>query len=261
MNYYSFARNSVNADIYLGQGAGKKLLNDMENAKKFIKIISPYHSTNYLELLILLQEKGIDISLITSEEIKDYKEASKGTLKTKLIKQEKTVNEKERKKHIVISKISKFSILGFVLSILIIFGLGWKISEAYFQGLYISIGLMAIGTIFFFWSTNIKVNTYAYKELFPFRVFDSPHKLNYSHSGAFHIHSKVYIIDDEIAYMGSINLTSSGLGNSFESRIRIIDKDVISGLNEMFEKLFNHTDNIFLDNIAWGKQAYAEPLN
>ena len=34
--------NGANCDIYIGKGAGKKLLNDIRNAQKSIKIVSPY---------------------------------------------------------------------------------------------------------------------------------------------------------------------------------------------------------------------------
>ena len=35
--------NGANCDIYIGQGAGKKLLDDITNAKRSVKIVSPFY--------------------------------------------------------------------------------------------------------------------------------------------------------------------------------------------------------------------------
>ena len=73
----SYFKNSVETDIYIGIGAGKKLLHDIENAQKSVKIVSPFLSPDYIKILIELKEKGLDIKLITSDEIEDYKDRNK----------------------------------------------------------------------------------------------------------------------------------------------------------------------------------------
>ncbi len=64
--------NGVNCDIYIGKGAGKMLLNDIQNAKKSIKIVSPYLSPHLVKELIELRKKNLDIQLITSDKIEDF---------------------------------------------------------------------------------------------------------------------------------------------------------------------------------------------
>ncbi len=51
-------------DIYIGTGAGKNLLTDMENAKEEIKIVSPYLSPSLVNQLISLHGQGKTINLI-----------------------------------------------------------------------------------------------------------------------------------------------------------------------------------------------------
>ena len=58
-------------------------------------------------------------------------------------------------------------------------------------------------------------------------------------------HSKVVIIDDKIAYIGSANVTPAGLGQgiftpgNFEVGILTEDPDVISNLNTLFSKIWD----------------------
>ena len=58
-------------------------------------------------------------------------------------------------------------------------------------------------------------------------------------------HAKVVIIDDEMAYIGSANVTPAGLGQgvrspgSFEAGILTENPEIIASLNEHFTKLWN----------------------
>src|SRR5690606_29404178 len=64
--------NNTACDIYIGTGAGKKLLHDINNAKHSIQILSPFLSPFLIKKLILLHRKGITITLITTDEIEDF---------------------------------------------------------------------------------------------------------------------------------------------------------------------------------------------
>ena len=77
-------------DIYIGTGAGKNLLTDMENAKEEIKIVSPYLSPSLVNQLISLHGQGKTINLITINDIEDTK--NKENIR-RLIKQKKITDE------------------------------------------------------------------------------------------------------------------------------------------------------------------------
>ena len=49
------------------------------------------------------------------------------------------------------------------------------------------------------------------------------------------IHNKIYVIDNQIAYLGSMNLTSNGMSSNVETRIRISDIGIVSGLDTYVE--------------------------
>ncbi len=81
-----------------------------------------------------------------------------------------------------------------------------------------------------------KIFNYKYSQLFPFNVFVSPEKVD-SYKNTF-IHAKIYIIDDEIVYMGSLNFTGSGTKDNYETRIRTTDRNAVSKVVEEFDQLF-----------------------
>lgn len=64
--------NGANCDIYIGKGAGKKLLNDIRNAKKSIRIVSPYLSPFLISEIIGIRKRNLDVELITTDNIEDF---------------------------------------------------------------------------------------------------------------------------------------------------------------------------------------------
>lgn len=75
------------------------------------------------------------------------------------------------------------------------------------------------------------------------------------------IHGKIYLIDDAIAYLGSLNFTNSGTKNNYETRIKTTDRQAIEKIKEEIDDLFNHSNLPEKDIQVWGKQLYEEPIN
>lgn len=69
------------------------------------------------------------------------------------------------------------------------------------------------------------------------------------------------IIDDEIAYMGSLNFTASGTKENYETRIRTTDPEAMSVIVKEFDDLFFHSGLPERDIQYWGSQLYKEPIN
>lgn len=255
----SYFKSSVESDIYIGKGAGKKLLHDIENAQKSVKIVSPFLSPDYIKILIGLKERGLDIKLITSDEIEDYKDRNK--IIYQLIKQIVVTDRKSEIQRDKLIKLKNWYIASFVLSIFLSISLGYFASSIFYYGLILS-ALLCLTLYFTDRMIRYKrIYNYHYEQLFPFKVFISPQRTNYSIQKSFYIHSKIYIIDDTIAYFGSVNFSKSGFFYNFESRIRITDKETISELKNLFEELFENKDNISIPTEFWGKQLYREPIN
>lgn len=67
-----------------------------------------------------------------------------------------------------------------------------------------------------------RVYHYTYEQVFPLRVL-----LSRNNGASTTLHSKVYIIDDRIAYLGSLNFTKSGTQSNYETRIRTTEQAAV----------------------------------
>ena len=81
--------------IYIGKEAGKEIYEEIKNAKKSVKVVSPYLSPDYIKELIKLYKDGRKITLITCDKIEtssysDFKISD-------LIDKEKVFDEKADK--------------------------------------------------------------------------------------------------------------------------------------------------------------------
>jgi len=174
-NPISFFRNSVETDIYVGRSAGKMLKRDIEFSQKSVKVISPFLSPDYINMLIQQKKHGIDVRLITSDEIEDYKNFRKNErIITQLIQQERHVDTKAKRVRDKMIKANKVIlalwIAGFVLSF-------YSFDNNFPETIWIFGAAIILLITFGIMQTNIRTKTiysYSYHELFPFRVFTSP---------------------------------------------------------------------------------------
>ncbi|WP_233885110.1 phospholipase D-like domain-containing protein [Tenacibaculum piscium] len=241
--------NKATCDIHIGKSAGKNLLSDIYKAKKSVKIVSPYLSASLVRELIKLKNRKINIELITSDTIEDFKgDADKNI--HQLIIQHKNKNNIPKKWQ-AFSQIILFSILGVVATMLYAF---YQTEDVRIAVGFIPIIILLISYISVRKKAKKKQkNRYKYSQLFPFKVYMSPYKSKLSDS---FIHSKIYIIDDKIAYLGSLNFTVSGFKNNYETSIRTEDSKAIREIKKEFYQLFNHSDLHEKDIQLWGAELY-----
>ncbi|MFC5045765.1 phospholipase D-like domain-containing protein [Aquimarina hainanensis] len=250
--------NGANCDIYIGKGAGKKLLNDIRNAKKSIKIVSPFLSPFLIAELIRFRKRNLDIELITTDTIEDFYGDYERNIHQLILQNKETDREavEKREKWNDISKILTYITLG-LLAICI--GIAY-----FFRDIKIALALIPIGImvlIIKLYKNKIKnqrIYSYWYSQLFPFKVYMSPDTTALSDT---FIHGKIYLIDDQIAYLGSLNFTASGTKHNYETRIRTTDPNVIKEIKEELYQLLHHSDIPERDIQYWGKQLYPEPIN
>lgn len=105
---------------------------------------------------------------------------------------------------------------------------------------------------------NKQIYHYTYSKLFPFKVYISPEKSHFSDT---FIHGKIYLIDDKIAYLGSLNFTNSGTKDNYETRIKTTDESAVLKIKEEINDLFYYSNLPERDIQKWGKQLYSEPIN
>ena len=250
--------NGANCDIYIGKGAGKKLLTDIRNARASIKIVSPYLSPFLISELINFQKKDLAIELITTDNIEDFYGSYEKNIH-KLINQNRDIDNlafEKREKWKDTIKILSYAVLGLLVNL---FGMAYFLKDV-----KVALGLIPIIILFLMIKLfknkikNKRIYTYWYSQLFPFKVYMSPDTTEESDT---FIHSKIYLIDDQIAYLGSLNFTSSGTKHNYETRIRTEDPNAIKGIKEEFDRLMNHSRLPERDIQMWGKQLYKEPIN
>jgi phosphatidylserine/phosphatidylglycerophosphate/cardiolipin synthase-like enzyme len=252
--------NGASCDIFIGQGAGKKLMDELRAARKSIKIISPYLSPSLVkELIESKREKpNLSIELITSDEIEDFKDVSQSNIYKLIIQNRQLDSDAEslRNKWKRIIKVLLFTTL--CLAVLEYLSIIFLRDIRLFYGIIPIIILIIVLLIYKSKISGKRIYSYYYSQLFPFKVYLSPYKSTASNS---FIHGKVYLIDDSIAYLGSLNFTVSGTTSNYETRIRTVDRNAVSKINEEFFGLFRHSDLPERDIQAWGRSLYKEPIN
>lgn len=250
--------NGAKCDIYIGKGAGKKLLNDIRNAKESIKIVSPYLSPFLISELIELRRRNLEVQLITTDNLEDYYREDEKNIRQLIIQNRETDDEAviQREKWRKIYKITTYSN---IILIAVYIGLIYLIKEPKIA--YGLIPIIVLALIAEIYSQKVKkkrIYSYWYSQLFPFKVYMSPQKDNDSDT---FIHSKIYLIDDKIAYLGSLNFTYSGTKKNYETRIRTEDFRAIQEIKDEINQLLNHSYLPERDIQFWGKGLYDEPIN
>lgn len=251
--------NGSRCDIYVGPGAGKMLCEDIKQAHRSVRIVSPYLAPGYVAELIRLKKRGVEVSLITMDTVEDYANNKKGhekILPQLIIQQRETDREAEQLRNKRINRVKRlyWVILGLVF-IEIILAYFFRDVRVIYGILPIIITVLAASRL----SRKIKrqkIYSYTYSTLFNLRVYERPEF--YINNW---IHAKIYIIDERVAYLGSMNFTYSGMRSNFEARIKITDKEAIRELINEFERLYAAYPLEVKDIQKWGRCLYLEPIN
>lgn len=250
--------NRTICDLYVGTGAGRKLMDDLLNAKRSIKVMSPYMSPSLVRKLIDLHYRGVEVQLITMDNIEDFYVDRQRNIH-QLISQKIYIDEKA--KALRSKLILRKRWLYLLLWTLIMAVMAMAVMMGEHLILWSGMPLILLWLLIRNYTKrirNAKIYLYSYRQLFPFRVFKTPLNNSYSHP---FIHGKLYLIDDEIAYLGSLNFTANGTRNNYETRIRITDKKAVRELLLEFEHLFRNQDYPERDLAEWGRELYGEVGN
>ena len=222
--------SSKDNEIYLGIGMGKGLKKIINNAKESVEIVSPYTSADFLRDLVKLSEKGVKISLITNDEIR---ESSFSDFKISDIIKTKQIDDEE------IKKAKKGGVI--ISSLTIIVSVFMTISSLLASFLfYPSMILLALSIISLTYYLAKKHYKDEYYSIFRLKVFKS---ISEDMRSTMLVHSKIFIIDNKVAFLGSMNFTYSGFRTHYESLIKITDKTAIESLTQEVERLFQ-TDEL-----------------
>lgn len=252
--------NSEGVEVFVGQNAGNQLNNDILNAKAEVLIISPYIDEIKLDDLLMLKNRNISVRLAFS----DLRPEQYGSILRKLIHQNRVTDIKKKEKRESLKNLFFLSsIILFCLGIfsLIYFGIH-LVDDLTNSNNFVAL-LVAIASLYGFfrcWEKKAEVEkmevyTYHYSENLNFKFIR-----NSRYDNKF-LHSKIYIIDRKVAYLGSLNYTKSGFTSNFESRIRITQKEKVNELVRFVHDIFEDNVNLRKHELFYlGKQVYSEEM-
>lgn len=250
--------NNATCDIYIGTGAGKKLMEDIEYAKRSVKIVSPFLSPYLVKKLIDLHYKGIAVQLITTDTIEDFYGDRKRNIH-ELIHQEVHIDGEaryRRNKWKGIAQVLNWSVM---ILFLIMLALVYSLND--YRVFWLLVPIVVFFIMSRFYRSKVKqkrIYHYTYRKLFPFKVVQSESENGFYST---YIHSKIYIVDDDIAYLGSLNFTRGGTQNNHETRIRLSDAPAVQKVVEEFDYLMREANLPEVCIQEWGRRLYYEAVN
>lgn len=232
---------SYKDEIYIGRGAGKRLQEDIEKAKHSIKIVSPYLTASYVEDLLKKSRNGVDVMLITSNDVEQGDGRYSNFTHRDIVKQKRHTDEKEKKLR---KDGMKYSMISLVIPIFLF------IINQFIIG---AIALVGVGISYYIFY-NKTIYSYSYYSPIKLKVIADKY-----HSGEYLVHAKIFIIDGRICYLGSVNFTANGCKYNYETITRTEDRNAIIDIAKEVDRVFNDKDVAQIDIQKWGMLLYPEP--
>ena len=234
------------ADIYIGKNAGKRVRNHLKKATSSIEIISPYLSAELIADIKSIQDSGVDVHLVTTSEILTAPKS--GNIVRELVRQLRTVRDKSLK----IRKFALFARWPLYLIILASLYFTYDGPIVMWQSATFTIVALLVLTRLL----NIRVYDYHYETTLKTTCLLSPGTVGYG-KGVNLCHTKLYIIDNKTAFLGSLNYTWSGVKYNTESCIEVLDQTSVKDLKMYFFEVFDSEPQ--MDLVKLGPKYYREP--
>ena len=216
--------------IYIGREAGREILSIIKGAKKSVKVVSPYLSPDYVKELIKLHKESVKITLITCDKIgegmySDFRASD-------LVKRKKIHDDKAGRLKKQLWASSRWLFIASLVLGVPAFAFPMLL---FFAGIF-----LAISAILFGFSSVIESDSYECSPIFRIKVFDSTSGENPRSTEL--IHSKIFVIDEKVAFLGSVNFTYSGFKKHYETAIKVEGLNAIRDISEEVERLYNSKD-------------------
>jgi phosphatidylserine/phosphatidylglycerophosphate/cardiolipin synthase-like enzyme len=253
-----------NVEFSFGKGVGSKIYDAINNAKHSVFILTPYISQGYIDFLLRKKQEGINVSLVTTPEAQKGKmdEIYKKILLQHCVTDEKKLAFKDKAKRWCL-------LVGVVALMIGLAGLFWHGFHRNFHSVFkklkwfwhddsalilSTVCVIFISSAFYKMFHRIKVFSYFYSTRFPFVVVPSIYSTNIRSIAPMldsFVHAKIYVIDDSDIFIGSANLTKSGLRHNIESFIKIYAHDAVKEITaEIDTYLYAHCRPITINHLG-----------
>jgi len=264
--------NNVRTDIYFGSGAGTEIREKIKAARKGILVVSPFLAKSRqpqqgeAALCILLAQKaeaGIPVMLVTTEAAfqPSYDNPIYSLINQDPVNDPAAIEKK--------AKLKLHARIWMTINIILIL----LCVTAFFLGNQPLMSIISVGFIILSFLLNqipyrrskmIQTFHYKYQPKGNMRIkilknYDHMRRRENGHIQT--LHSKIYCIDSEVAYIGSMNFTEAGFKYNFESRVKIKDANIVADIESYWQKFFNDNN---IPEIPWGPLAascFEIPIN
>ncbi len=235
MEYNFYPIQAENVSIYLGKGAGSRAKKQMENAQHSIKVMSPYLSPDLVNLLVQKASQGVEVLLITSDDHSSrFDPTGQGQVVKQLVTQCRFVNEEARADKQQKIWLYRFLTILFIVLIFICLLVMPNIkTKTSFSVLCLILALVFSSKVKE--AKKLPIFQYKYSKKLNFKIIKQ--------DPLFHdfFHLKAYVVDGEIAYLGSLNFTYSGFKRNIESCITVKDQ-AAQAIDAYLFNIYHSTD-------------------
>ena len=219
----------ISCDIYVGKKAGISVRNAIRKAKRSITVISPFLSGNMItEDIFDSLNREVQINIISKDNERIYP-----FLRKNLYRQHSTFGFDKSffllGKSLLITLYAVLSLAILEIFTSFIFNVSFlkniiSLPKNHFFALTVFFGILT------FFLRKLIINREFYYSL---RDNLNVHILDKNYN----LHSKIYIIDNKTAFLGSLNFTDTGFLLNHETCIKTTDKAVIKHLNKTYKDL------------------------
>lgn len=240
--------------VFVGPRAGGPIKTSLENATKSIHVLVPYLSRNHVELLLKKQQEGIEVNLVTSTE------CHQNPSERRAIFQMLT----EQNRHDVPGargRAVRYRVYALFLLVL-------ALASAYAQwkhqlpptlpGVYVFAGFCALAAgLLFNEAGNLRLFTYSYTPRINFTAYVP--WASGRESDCLLPHAKVFVVDERMIHLGSVNLTAAGFIHNIEVRADACDPTAAKYMAQQICAMIENPWGRAMNPGEIGKSVHAEP--
>ena len=199
----------------IGCSAGSKLYHRMINARERVLVISPYLDEHLVNRLLELRERGVVVDLVTMDDRVRRHKIAKKLVSQRRYRDETAVTR--RRRGMLWSALGGIVAVGTAVSLNGLSPwapLGWFLLTVFtiVFGIYWNRGIYRYEYVWTLSDTQVLPSHYRFETACPF------------------VHAKLYLIDREVAFLGSLDFTSKGLFDNFETCVRVDKSDDVRDL-------------------------------
>lgn len=238
------------AEVFVGTSAGSPVYHEIREAKRSVRLISPYLGDHLVDVLLGCQDRGVAVSAIVSNDLGNARDLAR-----LLVVQ---TAELDADRH----RLSRYGSLfgGFALALavgLVVWATAGRSLAVI--GAALLLGLFSVLVVLYFRQLAVYVYGYGYR-LGGLRVVPSPRCYPYAAKEAAppFVHAKLYVIDDRVAYLGSANFTTSGLFDNLEAMVRLTSPEAVAELGRYIDELRSNGHLPAYPPEVWARQFFRE---